>query len=168
LFAIRSPQFEHTPRVGTICDGEHNHIEELTLPRLGIIAALCLAFFATAPALAQTSVQPTPAERTKVLLDNDRVRVTELRLPPGAKFELPSEANQFAYLLTDATLEFARPGHTPYEFQFKAGEATLLPAQSTHAQNRGEAEVRAVLVVVKEVKRAKPAGKPRSGRRKRR
>jgi hypothetical protein len=118
----------------------------------------------------QTPAQ-APPERTKVLLDNDRIHVSEVRLQPGAKFELPSAPNQFAYLLTDATLVFARPGHIPYEFQFKAGEATLLPAQSTDAQNRGENEVRAVLVVLKEAKHAEPSGKAkksRSGKRRRR
>jgi hypothetical protein len=128
------------------------------MSRLGLIATVLFATVMVGPVRAQSPAPPA-AERIKVLLDNDRVRVSEVRLQPGAKFELPSEANQFAYLVTDATLEFARPGHTPYEFQFKAGEATLLPAQSTHAENRGENEVRAVLVVLKSVSQGKSAGK---------
>jgi hypothetical protein len=128
------------------------------MPRLGLIAIVLFATVTAGPVRAQ-SPAPATAERIKVLLDNDRVRVSEVRLQPGAKFELPTEANQFAYLITDATLEFARPGHTPYEFQFKAGEATLLPAQSTHAENRGDNEIRAVLVVLKPVSHGKSAGK---------
>jgi hypothetical protein len=142
------------------------------MPRLGFIAITLVVIALAGPVLAQTQT-PAPAapERTKVLLDNDRIHVSEVRLQPGAKFELPSAPNQFAYLLTDANLVFARPGHIPYEFQFKAGEATLLPAQSTDAQNRGENEVRAVLVVLKEAKHSQSSGKPkksRSGKRKRR
>lgn len=124
------------------------------MPRLVMtLAALLLA--ATAAARAQTT--STQGDHTKVLLDNDRVHVTEVTLAPGAKIELPTSANQFAYLLTDAALVFSRPGHTPYELDFKAGEATLLPAQATHAENQTGKEVRAVLVVLKESGKSHPA-----------
>jgi hypothetical protein len=142
-------------------------LKELTMSRTGLVAATLLAIVG-APMAARAQAPAAPAAHQakvlldKVLLDNDRVRVSEIRLGPGAKIELPTQPNQFAYLLTDATLVFSRPGHTPYELDFKAGEATLLPAQSTHAQNRSNKEVRAVLVVLKEGgHRGKSRGKSR-------
>lgn len=137
------------------------------MPRFGLIA---VALLAIALGVGPARAQPKPAVaagQSKVLLDNDRVRVSEVRLAPGGKLELPTEGNQFAYLLTDAALVFSRPGHTPYELDFKAGEATLLPAQSTHAQNGSSREVRAVLVVLKERNRTSPSArttKPRAGK----
>jgi len=143
------------------------------MPRFGLIAVALLAIVLGAGPVHAQAKPPAVAASGKVLLDNDRVRVSEVRLQPGAKLELPTEANQFAYLLTDAALVFSRPGHTPYELDFKAGEATLLPAQSTHAQNGSSKEVRAVLVVLKDGKRASSrptktqANKPRSVKRRR-
>jgi hypothetical protein len=118
------------------------------MPRLPIFIAFAL-LTAFIPAQAQ-GPQPTSPEPTKPLLDNARMRVSEMRWKPGAKVGLPSHPDQFAYLLTDATLVFSTPGRTPYQLDFKAGEATLLPAQSTEAENDSEKEVRALLVEIKQ------------------
>ncbi len=115
------------------------------MPRLPIFTAF--AFLLTA-ASAQAQA-PKPAEPSKALLDNARMRVSEMRWTPGAKVDLPNHPDQFAYLLTDATLVFSTPGKTPYQLDLKAGEATLLPAQSTEAENDSDKEVRALLVEIK-------------------
>jgi hypothetical protein len=99
-----------------------------------------------------------PSEPAKPLLDNERIRVSEMRLRPGAKIGFPNRPDQFAYLLTDATLVFSTPGHTPYQLDLKAGEATLLPAQSTQAENDSDQEVRAVLVEIKQSAGSAKAG----------
>jgi hypothetical protein len=93
--------------------------------------------------------KPSPSEPSKPLLDNERLRVSEMRWRPGAKIGLPNHPDQFAYLLTDATLVFSTPGKTPYQLDLKAGEATLLPAQSTEAENDSDSEVRALVVEIK-------------------
>jgi hypothetical protein len=118
------------------------------MPRLSIFIASAL-LITLIPAQAQ-SLKPTPDEPAKPLLDNTRMRVSEMRWKPGAKVGLPNHPDQFAYLLTDATLVFSTPGRTPYQLDFKAGEATLLPAQSTEAVNDSEKEVRALLVEIKQ------------------
>jgi hypothetical protein len=115
--------------------------------RLSIFIASAL-LLTLIPALAQ-GPKPTPSEPSKPLLDNARMRVSEMRWKPGAKVELPSRPDQFAYLLTDASLVFSTPGRTPYQLDFKAGEATLLPANSTEAENESDKEVRALLVEIK-------------------
>jgi hypothetical protein len=104
----------------------------------------------------------------KVLLDTERVRVTEVRVKPGAKFELKGQPYQFIYMLTDGSLVFSPAGKMPYEFLLTAGEVSLLPSQST-AQNDGEKELRGVLVEIKEgsrvaTKAATSKAKPRTVR----
>jgi hypothetical protein len=116
------------------------------MPRLPFFIASAL-LISLAAAHAQGPKQAPPP--SKPLLENERVRVSEMRWNPGAKVELPNRPDQFAYLLTDATLVFSVPGRTPYQIDLKAGEATLLPAQSTEAENDGDKEVRALLVEIK-------------------
>jgi hypothetical protein len=117
------------------------------MPRLPLLIASALLL--TLGAAQAQGPKPASSETSKPLLDNERVRVSEVKIAPGAKVGLPNRPDQFAYLLTDASLVFSAPGHTPYQLDFKAGEATLLPAQSTEAANESNEEVRAVLVEIK-------------------
>jgi hypothetical protein len=84
-----------------------------------------------------------------VLLDTERVRVTEVRIKPGAKLDLKGSPYQFLYMLTDGSLVFSPPGKVPYQFLLKSGEVSLLPSQAS-AENDSEKELRAVLVEIKE------------------
>ncbi|MEA2993156.1 MAG: hypothetical protein QOD40_2076 [Alphaproteobacteria bacterium] len=127
------------------------------MPRLPIfIASLLLTTLAAAHA---QGLKPASSEPAKPLLDNERMRVSEIRVAPRAKIGLPNHPDQFAYLLTDASLVFLTPGKTPYQLEFKAGEATLLPAQSTEAANESDREVRALLVEIKSGGSARAAGR---------
>jgi hypothetical protein len=107
------------------------------------------ALFMSVVAAQAQAPQPAASEPGKPLINNERLRVSEMRWKPGAKIGLPNHPDQFAYLLTDATLVFSTPGKTPYQLDLKAGEATLLPAQSTEAANDSDREVRALLVEIK-------------------
>ena len=101
-------------------------------------------------------------DTAKVLLENEQVRVIEMRFKPGVKLDTLSHPNRFIYGLSDGALLFSPPGRTPYELSFKAGEALWLPAQAMATQNEGDKEVRALVVELKDVrakgKRA-PAGR---------
>ncbi|HEX9321105.1 MAG TPA: hypothetical protein VF913_03130 [Xanthobacteraceae bacterium] len=102
------------------------------------------------PLAAPAQERKADAEATKVLLDTERVRVIEVRVKPGGKFELKGHPYQFVYMLTDGSLVFSPPGKQPYELMLRAGEVSLLPSQSTATENDGEKELRAVLVEIKE------------------
>jgi hypothetical protein len=115
----------------------------LRLPVLALAASLL------APFTAWAQDKTRAAEIAKPALDNDRLRVSELHLKPGGKLEIPGSPNRYAYLLTDATLVFRIAGKTPYELRFKAGEATLLPADTVMAENETSAEIRAVIIDIK-------------------
>jgi hypothetical protein len=113
--------------------------------RLLALAILLVLAFA-----AQAQERKPEAEASKVLLDTERVRVTEVRVKPGAKFELKGHPYQFVYMLTDGSLVFSPPGKQSYELMLRAGEVSLLPSQSTSSENDGEKELRALLVEIKE------------------
>jgi len=94
------------------------------------------------------------------LLENEQIKVRELRLAPGAKQPAEARPNTFLYALTDGSLVFTPPGRTAYELTFKAGEALWIPSQETATANEGDKEVRALVVEIK----ARPAAAPKKGR----
>jgi hypothetical protein len=148
----------------------------------GMLMACCrlftLAILLVLPFAANAQERKAEPETAKVLLDTERVRVTEVRVKPGAKFELKGHPYQFVYMLTDGSLVFSPPGKQPYELMLRAGEVSLLPSQSMMPENDGEKELRAVVVEIKEgarvatkaskakpkarTVRARPKGKGRS------
>jgi hypothetical protein len=115
-----------------------------------------------APALmisAQAQTNGKATTDTKPLLENERVRVIEMRFKPGDQAAGVSSPNRFVYALTDGSLTFAPPGKRPYELSFSAGEALWLPSESTATVNDGEKEVRALVVEFKGGGGAAPAAK---------
>lgn len=89
------------------------------------------------------------ADAPKLLLDNEQIRVREIRMAPGSKQPAAPRPNTFLYALTDGAIVFTPPGRKGYELTFKAGEALWLPSQETATANEGDKEVRALLVEIK-------------------
>jgi hypothetical protein len=115
------------------------------------VLALALTILPASLGLAQTA--PTAQ---KSLLENEQIRVREMRLAPGAKQPSASRPNTFLYALTDGSIVFTPPGRKGYELSFNAGEALWLPSQETATANEGDKEVRALIV---EIKARPPAAK---------
>ena len=97
----------------------------------------------------------------RALLENEQIRVRELRLAPGARQPAEARPNTFLYALTDGALVFTPPGRTAYELTFKAGEALWIPSQETATANEGDKEVRALVVEIRRRPAAPPAKKGR-------
>lgn len=115
------------------------------------VLALALTILPASLSLAQNApVAP------KSLLENEQIKVREIRLAPGAKQPSAARPNTFLYALTDGSIVFTPPGRKGYELTFKAGEALWLPSQETATANEGDKEVRALLV---EIKGRAPAAK---------
>jgi hypothetical protein len=108
------------------------------------VLAFALTILPASFSLAQTS----PAA-PKSLLENEQIRVREIRMAPGAKQPSAAHPNTFLYALTDGSIVFTPPGRKGYELTFKAGEALWLPSQETATSNEGDKEVRALLVEIK-------------------
>lgn len=118
-----------------------------------ILLAIALTILPASVSFAQN--QPKRA-----LLENDQIRVRELRLAPGARQPAEARPNTFLYALTDGSLVFTPPGRTAYELTFKAGEALWIPSQETATANESDKEVRALVVEI----RARPAAAAKKGR----
>jgi quercetin dioxygenase-like cupin family protein len=134
------------------------------LARACLLTALALmAMIAAAQAQA---TKPADGETATALLENEQIRVKEMRFKPGARTPAGSYPNSFVYALTDGALVFAPPGRTPYELTFKAGEALWLPAQSTTTANETNQEIRVLVVEIKARAPSGKRGKARIGSRK--
>ena len=118
------------------------------------LLALALTLLPATSSFAQDAL-PAKAPGA-ALLDNEQIRVREVRFAPGAKQPATARPNTFFYALTDGSLVFTPPGRKGYELTFKAGEALWLPSQETATSNEGDKEVRALMV---ELKARAPSGK---------
>lgn len=118
------------------------------------VLVLALTLLPAASVLAQDS--PPARAPGASLLENEQIRVREVRFAPGAKLPATARPNTFFYALTDGSLVFSSPGRKEYELTFKAGEALWLPSQETATANEGNKEVRALMV---EIKARAPTGK---------
>ena len=118
------------------------------------VLALALTLLPAASVLAQDALPAKPPGAP--LLENEQIRVRELRFAPRSKLPAAARPNTFLYALTDGSLVFSSPGRKEYELTFKAGEALWLPSQETGTANEGDKEVRALVV---EIKARAPVGK---------
>jgi hypothetical protein len=127
------------------------------------IGAILLAMLV--PAAAQNA-RPADPENGPRLLENEQIKVRELRLKAGAKLGSQTLPNTFLYALTDGGLVFTQPGRTPYELSFKAGEALWLPSQQAAISNDSGKDIRALLVEIKQrpAAAARPKGKSKGGK----
>jgi hypothetical protein len=115
--------------------------------RWPIVAA---TFFAIVGGAHAQEPKAPAADGAKIVLDNERVRVSEITVKPGAKMRIGSAPEQFLYALTEATLAFLPPGKAGYEVMLNVGEASLLPTSLPEAENVGEKELRAIIVEMKQ------------------
>ena len=110
-----------------------------------MIAALALV---PVPATAQDMAM-TAAEHTKVLLDNDRVRVLELQMPPGSKTGMHSHGDNVVYFVTAGETTQTSADGKLTKVQRKAGE-TLWSGPATHdTQNTGKTSAKVVVIELK-------------------
>ena len=113
---------------------------------LFLIGFLCLA---TSAALAQDPVKVSP-ETHKVLLENDRVRVLDIRIKPGEKVPMHSHPAKVNYILNDFKLKFTYPDGKTEVREGKAGVARWNEAVTHAPENVGTTEFHAVEFELKE------------------
>ena len=85
----------------------------------------------------------------KVLLENDRVRVLEVRAQPGAKSAMHTHPNYVVVAVSDAKYRFTSPDGKSIEVQAKPGQ-TLFSDPIEHATEIiGTSEAHIVLIELK-------------------
>lgn len=84
-----------------------------------------------------------------VVLENERVRVLEVRGRPGDKTEMHSHPAMVAIGITDGAFKFSFPDGQTAEAELKAGQAMYQDAVEHSTEITGTSEVRALLVELK-------------------
>lgn len=116
-----------------------------------IIPAGCLVAFACACAFPVASAQDmakTAGKYVKVLLDNDKVRVLELNMPPGASTGVHSHGDNVVYFVTGGTATQVSNGETKTMTR-KPGEAVFSGPVTHDTTNSGKTAVKTVVIELK-------------------
>jgi quercetin dioxygenase-like cupin family protein len=102
------------------------------------------------------TVWPDPAKVAgdvyKLILENDRVRVFDVRFKPGQKAVMHRHPDHVVYVLSDYTLNLMFPDGKSQEVALKEGQAMFLDAGPHAAQNIGTTAGHALVIELKEPK----------------
>ncbi|MFL6310390.1 MAG: cupin domain-containing protein [Nitrososphaera sp.] len=85
----------------------------------------------------------------KVLLENDAVRVLEVRIKRGTKSEMHSHPKSVAVCLNDQRLKFTFPNGKSEDTELKRGQAVWLDGLSHAVENIGPEDVSSVVIELK-------------------
>ena len=94
-----------------------------------------------------TTVSP---EASKVRLENDRVKVTELHFKPGYKTPMHDHPDFVMYSMTDSRLKFTYPDGKEEIANFYSGEVTFFKAVTHAAENIGTIETHDLIIELKQ------------------
>ncbi len=88
-------------------------------------------------------------EKSRVLLDNDRVRVLELRLKPGEGEPMHSHPDYLVYVLRPATMRMTEPDGSARVVKLSEGQVSF-GSPTTHAgTNVGTTELHELIIELK-------------------
>jgi quercetin dioxygenase-like cupin family protein len=87
----------------------------------------------------------------KLLMENDRVRVLDVRVKPGEKTKLHSHPDRVVYVLSDHRLKFTSAEGQTRELKLKTGQVLWIEAGAHTTENTGKTEARNLAVELKEL-----------------
>ena len=91
-------------------------------------------------------------EQARILLENERVRVLDVRVPVRQKQAVHSHADHLVYPLSAYRVKhIAADGSTSVE-ERQVGEVVWVPAESHAGENAGDTEIHVLIVELKEVR----------------
>lgn len=121
-------------------------MQRLLLFLLGTACGVALTLSASQADLDPVKVSP---QLYRVRLENERVRVLEYHLAPGAKESMHSHVSGVVYVMSGATLRATSPEGKTTESEAASGEV-IWRDPTTHAlENIGKTEAAAMVVEVK-------------------
>jgi quercetin dioxygenase-like cupin family protein len=85
----------------------------------------------------------------KLMLDNERVRVFEVKFKPGQKAVMHGHPDHVVYVIDDYTLNLTLPDGKNMDVPLKAGQTIFMNAGPHAAENIGKTEGRALVVELK-------------------
>ena len=88
-------------------------------------------------------------EKSKVLLDNHRVRVLELRLSPGEREPLHSHPDYLVYVLSPATMRMIASDGSTKVVELAAGLLSFGPPTTHSGENVGKTTLHELIIELK-------------------
>jgi len=125
----------------------------MTKVRLFASSAAALSILlGTGVAVAQDPVK-VDAEKNKLVLENDRVRVYEVKNPPGGTLKMHSHPAHVVYFLDAGKAKFTNADGKVTEAAVKAGEALWSEPVTHSVENTGTTPLNAIVVELKDAKK---------------
>jgi quercetin dioxygenase-like cupin family protein len=119
------------------------------------LPACLVAAFAMAPLTGTAQdLAVTAGNNAKVLLDNDKVRVIELQVAPGASTGMHAHGDNIVYYLSGGDAIMTNADGTKKQRHTKAGEIMWSGPVVHDTRNTGQAPVRALVIELKEAAKA--------------
>ncbi len=115
---------------------------------MGVLLATLALVVATKTAMAQDQVKVAP-NNTKVLLENDRVRVLDVQTKPGEKLAMHSHPAYLVYSLSTSKAKFTSPGGKTTEGELKAGAVNWHEAETHAVENVGTTDSHVLVIELK-------------------
>ncbi len=114
----------------------------------GVLVATCLLLFSPNLANAQDPAKVSPTTH-KVLFENERVRVIDVRAPAGAKVAMHSHPDYIVYALSDYKVKFTSPDGKTAVIEGKAGDTSWRNAETHAPENIGTEELHVLNIEIK-------------------
>ena len=108
-----------------------------------------IAFITVQSANAQDKTEPWPGVTKKVLVDNDKVNVSEVTFAVGAVATWHSHPQYTVYAMTDVKMQVEEKDKKTIVAELKAGQAMYSPAVTHQTSNVGK---KPFTVIVTEIK----------------
>jgi quercetin dioxygenase-like cupin family protein len=115
------------------------------MKKFALAAVLLLT---TTAALAQDVVAANP-KTIKVRIDNDKVRVLEATLPPGAKENLHSHPSSVVYIIKGGKVRNHAADGKVSEVTFKDNETVYRDPLTHYAENIGKTTIHLLVIELK-------------------
>ncbi len=120
-----------------------------TIKKISVSVFFVILLMLSSTLHAQDMVKVTPKGFSKVLLDNDQVRVLEIESAPGEVTPMHSHPNYILYAVTDGKLEVTEKGKPATVLEFKAGDVRYFPATTHIAKNIGTNRSKVIMTELK-------------------
>lgn len=122
-------------------------MNRLRAPAACLLAAI--AAMASSSAIAQ-DLAATAGDHAKVVLDNDKVRVIELTMPPGSSTGMHSHRDNVVVFLTGGMAAQTMADGTTRQLEQKPGTVLWGEPVTHDTKNVGKATVRTLVIELKE------------------
>lgn len=118
-------------------------------------ALALLALAITAPLQAQDPVKVAP-DMYSCMFENEHARLCEVTVKAGAKIAPHSHPQHLVYVLAPGKARISPVGGEAAEVDFTTGQALWIPAETHHAENIGDTEVKLLVIEFKALKTNAP------------